>query len=53
VVPGDAFGAAEIRHVRCACATSNAHLDEALRRIEQFVAGLHRAEPDVVASAAA
>lgn len=40
VVPGDAFGAGGANHVRCAYATSIAHLEEALSRIERFVATL-------------
>lgn len=40
VVPGDAFGAGGAGHVRCAYATSIPHLEEALGRIERFVATL-------------
>lgn len=37
VVPGDAFGEAGRRHVRCSYATSMANLDEATLRIERYV----------------
>ncbi|MDQ3695756.1 MAG: aminotransferase class I/II-fold pyridoxal phosphate-dependent enzyme [Chloroflexota bacterium] len=40
VVPGDAFGAGGAGHVRCAYATSIPQLEEALNRIERFVATL-------------
>jgi aminotransferase len=40
VVPGDAFGAGGAGHVRCAYATSLPQLEEALARIERFVATL-------------
>ncbi len=40
VVPGDAFGAGGAGHVRCAYATSIEQLEEALRRIERFLATL-------------
>ena len=40
VVPGDAFGAGGAGHVRCAYATSLPQLEEALSRIERFVATL-------------
>ncbi len=39
VVPGDAFGAGGAGHVRCAYATSLPQLEEALARIERFLAG--------------
>jgi aminotransferase len=38
VVPGDAFGAAGAGYVRCAYATAYEKLEEALTRIERFVA---------------
>ncbi len=38
VVPGDAFGAAGKEHVRCSYATGMAQLNEAMRRISEFVA---------------
>ena len=40
VVPGDAFGAGGAGHVRCAYATALPQIEEALMRIERFVAGL-------------
>ena len=40
VVPGDAFGAGGAGHVRCAYATSIPQLEEALNRIERFLATL-------------
>jgi aminotransferase len=40
VVPGDAFGPSGEGHVRCAYATSLAQIEEALNRIDRFLAGL-------------
>ena len=39
-VPGTAFGASGEGHIRCSYATSLENLTEALKRIEEFVAGL-------------
>ena len=39
-VPGDAFGALGEGHIRCSCASSNANIAEAVRRIGEFTAGL-------------
>ena len=38
VVPGDAFGACGAGHIRCSYAASLAELEEALCRMERFVA---------------
>lgn len=40
VVPGAAFGAAGLNHVRCSYATGMQRLTEAILRIERFVKGL-------------
>ena len=40
VLSGRAFGAAADKHIRISYATSRPNLEEALRRIEAFVAGL-------------
>ena len=45
VVPGDAFGAGGERHVRCSYASSIGQIEEALARIDRFVAGLPRVAP--------
>jgi aminotransferase len=39
-VPGDAFGTLGEGHIRCSCASSNANIVEAARRIGEFVEGL-------------
>src|SRR5262249_38288620 len=41
VVPGNAFGACGEGYVRCSYATSMAHLEEALIRMERFLGRLH------------
>ncbi len=42
VVPGDAFGEAGKKHVRCSYATGMGQLAEAIERITQFVTGLKK-----------
>jgi aspartate/methionine/tyrosine aminotransferase len=42
VLPGSAFGGHGADHIRVSYATSRANLEEALRRIEGFVAGIGR-----------
>jgi len=44
VIPGSAFGPSGEGHVRACYATSDEHLEEALRRIERFV-DRHRVRP--------
>jgi aminotransferase len=52
VVPGDAFGAGGAGHVRCAYATALPQIEEALARIERFVAGLPGFVPAAVDASA-
>ena len=41
-VPGDAFGVLGEGHIRCSCASSNANIAEAVRRIGEFVQEIGR-----------
>jgi aminotransferase len=43
VVPGTAFGAGGAGHIRCSYATSIAHIEAALNRMQSFVAKLNKA----------